>query len=216
MRRRNASRGRAPANQNKTHTITIGLPDPLRLLKNLFSPGEYSNRIDDSTAQWFVLGLPLSALFMLFFTMPLFRHPPPWSPLKKLADDRWTVGKSGVVAMCFLVAAICNTMQILHAETKLLNVFLAICTFTAAIHFGITGYLLGLWDPGQFYLGSQRNSTLSSFNPEHGEKYFASAFGVACLGWDGVTHLMLQGFVQFCPTEFSARFKAANYLGPQP
>ena len=45
--------------------------------------------------------------------------------------------------------------------------------------------MFSVWRPG----GTQGRA------PEHGKKYFASAFGVACLGWDGVVHLLLQGFL---------------------
>ena len=53
-------------------------------------------------------------------------------------------------------------------------------TFTAACDLGITMHLVGVWTPGAFYIKT-------------GEKYFNSAYGVACLGWDGTFHMILQG-----------------------
>jgi hypothetical protein len=41
-------------------------------------------------------------------------------------------------------------------------------------------HLVGVWSPGAFYIKT-------------GEKYFNSAYGVACLGWDGAFHMILQG-----------------------
>ena len=73
-------------------------------------------------------------------------------------------------------------MKRLGYVTSLLNCFLCVSTFTAACDLGIAGYLVGLWELGSFY-------------PEHGEKYFGTLFGIAGLGWDGIAHLLLQGFL---------------------
>ena len=178
MHRRTASRGRAPANKStKAASTDFGAAETLEWLRGVDFHGiDFHIPKDEidyySTAKWFVLCLPLSALLVLFL---LQRSP-------HLTNDGQTAGTTGIITMCCVVAAIYSSMQQLNFQTSLLNVFLAICTFTAAIDLGITGYLLGVWNLGSFY-------------PEHGEKYFASAFGVACLGWDGVVHLLLQGFL---------------------
>ena len=127
---------------------------------------------NNQMALQFVAGLPLGAFCVLF----LLQQVP------QLTSNGSTAGITGIVTMAGVVLGIYKTMKYLKYNTTLLAVFLATCTFTAAIDLGISGFLLGWWNLGSFY-------------PEHGEKYFASAFGVACLAWDGVFHLLLQAFL---------------------
>ena len=126
----------------------------------------------NAKAKLFVLGLPISAFLVLYILLQL----------PSLTSDGQTAGITGIVTMAIVVAGIYKTMQHHGYKTNLLNVFLAVCTFTAAIDLGISGFLLGVWNLGSFY-------------PEHGEKYFASSFGVACLTWDGVAHLLMQSYL---------------------
>jgi len=127
---------------------------------------------DAQRATLFVSTLPIAALLVL---KALVHRP-------ELTSDGATAGITAVVIMTFVVAGIYRCAVKLNFETNLISIFLTISTFTSACDLGITGYLLGVWELGSFY-------------PSHGEKYFGTAFGVACLGWDGVVHLLMQGYL---------------------
>eukprot|EP00928_Gymnodinium_smaydae_P065411 TRINITY_DN48563_c0_g1_i1.p1 TRINITY_DN48563_c0_g1~~TRINITY_DN48563_c0_g1_i1.p1 ORF type:complete len:372 (+),score=56.48 TRINITY_DN48563_c0_g1_i1:49-1164(+) len=123
----------------------------------------------------FVCSLPAAALLVLAGLQI--------EPLASLVAAPTSAAITAVGIMTVIVFAIyTDVVSLAPANASLLTVFLCISTFTAAIDLGITGHLVGLWGLGSFY-------------PEHGERYFNSAYGVACLGWDGVFHTLIQGWL---------------------
>ena len=155
--------------------------------------------LSDSQTLIFISSLPLFA-FLILHLLTFF---------PALTSGGTSAGITGIVAMIGVVCSILFAMRRLGYATSLLNVFLCVSIFTAgersiarwlikhseqntahnmcisyhaAIDLVIVGYFYGIWDLGSFY-------------PQHGEKYFATAYGVGVLGWDGVTHLFLQSIL---------------------
>ena len=80
----------------------------------------------------------------------------------------------------------------LEYETSLLNVFLCVCCFTAAVDLGIAGYLLNIWV---------------------GEPYFNTAYGIGVLGYDGIVHLLLQSIMCYRSLQDkSTRYKSLGLV----
>jgi hypothetical protein len=126
----------------------------------------------NQAATLFVVALPLCALLLL---QVLVYFP-------NLTSSGNISAATSVTCMVFVCLGIYKAISKLGFQPSLLNFFLCVCTFTSACDLGISGYLVGVWKLGSFY-------------PKHGEKYFDTAYGVACLGWDGVFHTILQGFL---------------------
>ena len=136
------------------------------------SDGESLLSDNKSTLILFILSLPLSALLVLQVLVYL----------PSLTSTGNKVAITAISIMCLVVYTIYQTMIRLEYETSLLNVFLCVCCFTAAVDLGIAGYLLNIWKLGSFYILV-------------GEPYFNTAYGVGVLGYDGVVHLVLQSIM---------------------
>ena len=127
---------------------------------------------DNSTLLIFIISLTLSALLVLQVLVYL----------PSLTSTGNKVALTAISIMCLVVYTIYRTMIRLGYETSLLNVFLCVCCFTAAVDLGIAGYLLNIWKLGSFYILV-------------GEPYFNTAYGIGVLGYDGVIHLVLQSIM---------------------
>lgn len=128
----------------------------------------------ETTTIIFLVGLVLAALAVLE-TLVFFPF---------LTASGNSAAATSIGTMTVVVIAIYQAVVALGYQPTLLNVFLCISVFTATCDLGITGNLVGVWELGGFY-------------PQHGEKYFATAYGVACLGWDGVFHTLIQAYLAF-------------------
>ena len=127
---------------------------------------------DNSTLILFIISLSSSALLVL----QVLVH------LPNLTSTGNKVALTAISIMCLVVYTIYRTMIRLGYETSLLNVFLCVCCFTAAVDLGIAGYLLNIWELGSFYILV-------------GEPYFNTAYGIGVLGYDGIIHLLLQSIM---------------------
>ena len=120
----------------------------------------------------FIISLSSSALLVLQVLVYL----------PSLTSTGNKVALTAISIMCIVVYTIYRTMIRLGYETSLLNVFLCVCCFTAAVDLCIAGYLLNIWKLGSFYILV-------------GEPYFNTAYGIGVLGYDGIVHLVLQSIM---------------------
>jgi len=149
----------------KTSTITTN---------NISDGSDDESLLSDnkSTLILFIISLSSSALLVLQVLVYL----------PSLTSTGNKVAFTAISIMCVVVYTIYRTMIRLGYETSLLNVFLCVCCFTAAVDLGIAGYLLNIWKLGSFYILV-------------GEPYFNTAYGIGVLGYDGVVHLILQSIM---------------------
>jgi len=160
----------------KTSTITTN---------NISDGSDDESLLSDnkSTLILFIISLSSSALIVLQVLVYL----------PSLTSTGNKVAFTAISIMCVVVYTIYQTMIRLGYETSLLNVFLCVCCFTAAIDLGIAGYLLNIWKLGSFYILV-------------GEPYFNTAYGIGVLGYDGIVHLVLQSIMCY-------RSLQDNYIG---
>ena len=116
---------------------------------------------DNSTLILFIISLSSSALLVLQVLVYL----------PNLTSTGNKVAFTAISIMCLVVYTIYRSMVRLEYETSLLNVFLCVCCFTAAVDLGIAGYLLNIWKLGSFYILV-------------GEPYFNTAYGIGVLGYE--------------------------------
>ena len=157
----------------KTSTITTN---------NTSDGSDDESLSDNSKLILFIISLSLSALIVLQVLVYL--------PSLTLTGNK--VAFTAISIMCLVVYTIYRTMIRLEYETSLLNVFLCVCCFTAAVDLGIAGYLLNIWV---------------------GEPYFNTAYGIGVLGYDGIVHLLLQSIMCYRSLQDkSTRYKSLGLV----